>query len=146
MRGSADTTGMPDVRSRRVFFRSETVCRNQQLETKLESTPNFSHSEMRAVRGPSCMTFGRSLSLHFLSTSIVAAFRTCNPDSGNGVSFATSWRAREIIALGAHYSHSAFLNFGLDSSSEGERCMKDTDHPVRHPLRHPRVFGRAQSR
>ena len=60
MRGSADTAGMPDVRSRRAFFRFEIVCQDQPLEMKLESTPDFSHSEMRAARGPFFgMRFGR---------------------------------------------------------------------------------------
>ena len=42
MRGSADTAGMPDVRSCRAFFRFEIVRQNQPLEMELESTPNFS--------------------------------------------------------------------------------------------------------
>ena len=41
MRGSADMAGMPDVRSRRAFFRFEIVCQDQPLEMKLESTPDF---------------------------------------------------------------------------------------------------------
>ena len=42
MRASKDTVGMPDVRSRRSFFRLEMVCQDQPLEMKLESTPDFS--------------------------------------------------------------------------------------------------------
>jgi hypothetical protein len=38
MRGSDDTAGMPEVRSRRAFFRFEIVCRDQPLEMKFEST------------------------------------------------------------------------------------------------------------
>ena len=135
MRGSADTAGMPDVRSRRAFFRFEIVCQDQPLEMKLESTPDFSHSEMRAPRGPFFgMRFGHIFSLAFLSSSSVAAFRGPNSDSRNGVCFATSRHAREIIAPEAPHSHAAFLNIRRDSSSEGERCMKDTDHPIRHPF------------
>ena len=52
MHGSADMAGMSDVRSRRTFFRFEIVCQDQPLEMKLESTPDFSHLEMRAARGP----------------------------------------------------------------------------------------------
>jgi hypothetical protein len=32
-----------------------------------------------------------------------------------------------------------------NSSSEGERCMKDTDHPIRHPFVHLRILGRVPS-
>ena len=32
MRGSADTAGMPDVKSRRAFFRFEFACQDQPLE------------------------------------------------------------------------------------------------------------------
>ena len=144
MRGSADTAGMPDVRSRRAFFRFEIVCQDQPLEMKLESTPDFSHSEMRAARGPFFgMRFGRIFSLPFLSSSSVAAFRGPNSDSRNGVCFATSWHAREIIAPEAPHSHAAFLNIRRDSSSEGERCMKDTDHPIRHLSRSPSDFRKS---
>ena len=112
---------------------------------------------MRAVRGPFFgMRFGRIFSLAFLGSSSVAAFRGPNSDSRNGVCFATSRQAREIIAPEAPHSHAAFLSipdaFGstnaslCEASSEGERCMKDTDHPIRHPLRHPRIFGRVRSR
>ena len=147
MSGSADTAGMPDVRSRRAFFRFEIVCQDQPLEIKLESTPDFFHSEMRAACGPFFgMRFGRIFSLAFLSSSSVAAFRDPNSDGRNEVCFATSRHAREIIAPEASHPHAAFLNIRPDSSSEGDGCMKDTDHPIRHPLRHPRIFGKARSR
>jgi hypothetical protein len=32
-----------------------------------------------------------------------------------------------------------------NTSSEGEQCMKDTDHPIRHPSVHPRLSGRVRS-
>ena len=144
MRGSADTAGMPDVRSRRAFFRFEIVRQDQPLEMKLESTPDFSHSEMRAARGPFFgMTFGHIFSLAFLSSSSVAAFRGPNSDSRNGVCFATSRQAREIIAPEAPHSHAAFLNIRPNSSSEGERCMKDTDHPIRSPFGSPSDFRKS---
>ncbi len=147
MRGLAETAGMPDVRRRRAFFRFEIVCQDQPLEMKLESTPDFSHSEMRAPRGPFLgVRFGCIFSLPFLDSSSVAAFRDPNSDSRNGVCFATSWHAREITAPETPHSHAAFLNIRRDSSSEGERCMKDTDHPIRHLLRHPRIFGKVRSR
>ena len=144
MRGSADTAGMPDVRSRRAFFRCEIVCQDQPLEMKLESTPDFSHSEMRAARGPFFgMRFGRIFSLAFLSSSSVAAFRGPNSDSRNGVCFATSRQAREIIAPEAPHSHAAFLNIRPNSSSEGERCMKDTVHPIGHFSVHREDFRKS---
>jgi hypothetical protein len=147
MRGLADTAGMPDVRSRRAFFRFEIVCQDQPLEMKLESIPDCSHSEMRAPRGPLLgKRFGCTFSLPFLTSSCVAAFRGPNSDSRNGVCFATRWRAREIIASEAPHSHAASLNIRRDSSSEGERCMKDTDHPIRHRSSHHRIFVRIQSR
>ncbi len=69
-----------------------------------------------------------------------------NSDSRNGVCFATSRQAREIVAPEASHSHASFLSIRQDSSSEGERCMKDTDHPIRHLLRHLRIFGRVRRR
>ena len=147
MRGSADMAGMPDVRVAELSFALKLCCQDQPLEMKLESTPDFLHSEMRAVRGPFFgMRFGRIFSLPFLSSSSVAAFRGPNSDSRNGVCFATSRQASEIIAPEAPHSHAAFLNIRRDSSSEGERCMKDTDHPILHPSVHPRIFGKARSR
>ena len=145
MRGSADMVGMPDVRSRLAFFRREIVCQDQPLELEFESTPNFSCSEIRAVRCPFfVMRFAHIYSLTFLSSSSVAVFRGPNSDSRNGVCFATSWHEREIIAPEAPHSHAAFLIVRRDCSSEGERCMKDTDHHIRHLLRHPRIFGRVR--
>jgi hypothetical protein len=147
MRGSADTARIPDVRSCRAFFRFEIACQDQPLKVKLGSAPDFSHSEMRAIRGPCYgVKFGRIVSLAFLSPSSVARFRGLNSDSGNGVCFAVSRQASEIIAPEAHHSHEVFLGIRPNSSSEGEQCMKDTDHPIRHPLRHPRIFGRGRGR
>jgi hypothetical protein len=147
MRRLADTAGMPSVRSSRAFFRIEIPCQDRRLEMNLESTPDFSRPEMRAASGHFFDTrFGRILFLALLNPSSVAAFRGPNSDSRNGVCLATSWHVREIIVQEAPHSHATFLNIRRDSSSEGERCMKDTDHPIRHPLRHPRVFGRAQSK
>ncbi len=146
MRGLADTAGMHDVRSSRAFFRIEIVCPDQPLEMKLESTPDFSHSEMRAARGTLFgMRFGRICSLAFLSSSPVAAFRSSNSDSRHGVCFGASRQASEIIAPEAPHSRAVFLSICPNPSSEGERCMKDTDHPIRHPLRHPRIFGRVRT-
>jgi hypothetical protein len=147
MRGLGDTAGLPDVRSRRAFFRFEIVCQDQPLEMKLESTLDSSHSEMRAPHGPFFgMKFGCIFSLPFLNSSSVAAFCGPNSDSRNLVCFATSWHAREIIAPEAPHSHTAFLSIRRDSSSEGERCVKETDHPMRHLPRHPRIFAKVRSR
>jgi hypothetical protein len=147
MRGSADMAGMPDVKNRRSFFVGEIVYRDQPLEMKLEFTSNVSHSEMRAVRGPFFeMRSGYIFSLPFLSSSSVVAFRGSNSDSKNGVCFATSRHAREIIAPEASRSHTASLNIRPDSSSECERCMKHTDHPVVHFLVHLMIFRRVPSR
>jgi hypothetical protein len=147
MRGLADTAGLPDVRSRRAFFCFEIVRQDQPLEMKLESTPDFSHSEMRAPHGPFFgMRFGRIFSLAFLSSSSVAAFRGPNSDRRNEVYFATSRQAREIIAPEALYSHETFLSIRSNASSEGERCMKDTVHPIVHFSVHLRICGRVHSR
>ena len=147
MRSSADMDGILYVRSHRAFFEREIVHRNPTLEIELEFTLNFSLSEMRAVCGPFFgMRFGQIFLLPFLSSSFVAAFRGPNSNRRNGVCFAASRQAREIIAPGAPDSQATFLNIRRDSSSEGERCMKDAHHPIRHPLRHPRIFGRARSR
>lgn len=133
MCGSADMAGLPEVR-------------DQPLEMKVESTPNFSHSEMRA-RGPLFgMRLGRIFSLAFISSSSVAAFRGPHSDSRNGVCFATSGEASESIASEAPHSHKAFLSIRRDSPSEGERRMKDTDHPAVHFSVHLRIFGRVRSR
>ncbi len=147
MSGSANTAWMPDGRSRRSFFRCEIVRHTQALETKLKSNPDFSHSEIRAARGPFFgMRFGCIFSLALLRSSPVAAVRGPNSDGTNEVYFAASRQAREIIEPEALHSHAVFLNARPASSSEGDGCMKDTDHPIRHPLRHPRIFGRGRNR
>ena len=147
MRGSAYTAGMPDIKSRRAFFRFEIVCPDQPLEMKLEFAPDFSHSEMHAARGPFFgMTFRHILALLFLSNSSVAPFRGPNSDSRNGVCFAASRHAGAIIAPEIPHSHAVFLSVRPDASSDGERCMKDTNHPVVHLSVHLRIFGRAESR
>jgi hypothetical protein len=147
MRGSPDKAGMPDVRSRRAFFRFEIVHHNQAPEMKLKSTRDFSHSEMRVARGPFFgLRFGRIFSLAFLSSSSVVAFRGPNSDSGNGVRFAASQQAREIIEPEALHSHPDFPNTRRDASSEGERCMKHTVHPIVHFSVHRRIFGTVRSR
>ena len=147
MRGSADMAGMPDVKNRRAFFVGEIVDQDQPLGMKLESTPDFSHSEMHAARGPFFgMRIGRIVSLAFLSSSSVVAFRDPNSDSGNGVCFAASRQAREIIEPEALHSHPAFLNTRRDASSEGERCMKHIVHPIVHFSVHLMLFGRIRSR
>ena len=112
MRELANTAGMPNVKSRRAFFRFETQSKDRSLEIKLESTPDFSHSGMRAGRGPFFGTsLGRIFCLAFPGSSSVAAFRGPNPDSRNGTSFAASRQASEIIAPEAHHSHEVFLGF-----------------------------------
>jgi hypothetical protein len=147
MRVLKDTVGMPDVRSRRAFFRFGIVWQDRPLEMRLESTPDFSHSEMRAARGPFLvMRFRRIVSLTFLSSCSVAAFRGPNSDSRNGVRFATSRQASKIIAPEALHSHAVSLSVPPNYSSEGERRTKDTHHPIRHPLRHHQIFGRTRRR
>jgi hypothetical protein len=147
MRGSADTAGTPDVKSRPTGFRFEIVRQDQPLEMKLESTPVFSHPEVRAACSHFFdVRFGRICPMAFLNSSFVAAFRGPNCDSRNEVCFAASRQVRAIIAPEAPHSHAAFLNIRRDASSDGERCMKDTDHPFRHLLRHLRIFGRVRNR
>ena len=147
MSGSADLAGMLDVRSRRAFLDREIARRNLTLEMEFEFALKFSHSEIGAVHGQFLgMAFGRIFSLPFLGSSSVAAFRGSNSDGRNGVCFATSWHAREIIAPAAPHFHAAFLSIRRDYPSEGERCMKHTVHPIRHPSVHPRIFGRVGSR
>jgi len=147
MHGSADMAGTSDGRSRRTFFRFEIVCQDQPLEMKLESPPDFSPSEVRAPRGPFFgVMFRHILSLLFFSTSPVAPPRGPGSDRRDGACFAASRQSREIIAPEAHFSHSAFLNFRPDSSTEGERCMKDTVHPNVHFPVHHGIFGRVRSR
>ena len=150
MRGSADMAGMPDVRSRRAFFGREIVCQDQPLEMKLEFTPNFSHSEMRAVRGP---FFGMSVRAHFFSAVSQLFFcgRVSWPQFRQ-----QKWSVFCDLAAGKRNHRARSTPFSCSFSkhppadnalfSEGERCMKDTDHPIRHPSRHPRIFGRVRSR
>ena len=77
MRGSPDKAGMPDVRSRRAFFRFEIVPDDRPLKVKLESTPDLSHSEMRGARGPFFRSrFGHIFSLAFLDSSLWPRFVT----------------------------------------------------------------------
>ena len=147
MRGSKDTAGMPDVTSRRVFFRFEIVCQDRPLEVKLESTPHFSHSEMRAARSPFFdMRFGHVRSLAFLSSTPVAAFLDPNSDGRNGMRFAVPRKRHKIIAPKAPHSYAAFPDSRRQASSEGERCMKDTVHPIVHFSVHHTLFGRIRSR
>jgi hypothetical protein len=147
MRRSANTAGMPDVRSHRAFFRCEIVCQDQPLELECEPIPNFSCSEIRPARGPfSSMRSRHMFSLVFLRSSSVAAFRARNSDSRNGVCFEASRQAREIIAPELPHPQLAFINIRSDASSEGERCMKDTVHPIVHFSVHLRVSGRVRSR
>jgi hypothetical protein len=147
MHGSADMAGTSAGRSRRTFFCLEIARQDQPLEMKFESTPDVSHLEMRAVRGPFLsVRFGRIFSLAFLSSSSVAAFDALNSDSGNGMFFATWQEASEIIAPEASRSHATFRNICRDSPSEGDRCMKDTHHPMRHLPRHHRIFAKVRSR
>jgi hypothetical protein len=144
---SAGTAGMLDVGSHRTFFRCEIVCQDQPLEMKLEFAPDLYHSEVRAVCDPFfSTTFGHMFSLPFLCSSSVAAFRGLNSDNRNEACLAVSRQAHEIITPEASYSRTAFQNICQDSSSKGERCMKDTDHPVGHLSVHLRLFGRVLSR
>jgi hypothetical protein len=76
----------------------------------------------------------------------VAAFRDPNSDSRNGVCFAASRHAREIIAPEVPHSHAVFLSISPDSSSQGERYLKDTVHPIVHFSVHLRFPGRVRSR
>jgi hypothetical protein len=160
MRGSADTSGARDVKNRRALFRFEIVCQDQPLEMALESALDFSHSEMRAAREPFfSRRIGRIVPLPCLNSCPVAAFRDADSGSRNGLCFATARQAAEIIALETPHSPSVFPSFRQNpfwsnkccqscasASSEGDWCMKDTDHPIRHPLRHRRIFGRARNR
>ena len=147
MRGSADMAGMSDGRCRRTFFRLEIVCQDQPPEMKLESTPEVFHVEMRAVCGPLLsMRFGRIFSLAFLSSSSVAAFQGLNSGSRNGMFLATSQEASKIIAPEAPYSRTAFLDIRRDTPSEGDGCMKDTDHPICHPSVHLGISRRIRNR
>jgi hypothetical protein len=147
MRGLADMPGMPNVRSCCAFTHGEIVCQDRPLEMKPESTPDFPHSEMRAARGPFfVMRFGRMFPLALLSSSSVAAFLGPNSESRNGVRFATSWHAHEIIAPEAPHSHAAFINVRSDASSKGERCIEDAVHPIVHFLVHLRILRRVYSR
>jgi hypothetical protein len=117
MRELANTAGMTDVKSRQAFFPFEIVCRHQPLEMRLESTPDFSHSEMRAARGPFFRRrFGRIVSLAILSSSSVAAFRGPNSYSRNGVCFATSRQANKIIEPEALHSHPDSPNTRRDAT------------------------------
>jgi len=114
---------------------------------KLESIHDFPHSKTCAACGLFFdMRFGHIVSLALLISSSVAAFGGPNSDARNEVFFAASRHAREIIAPEAFRSYSAFLNIRPNSSSEGERCMKHTVHPVVHFSVHLRIFGKARSR
>jgi hypothetical protein len=146
MCGSAGTAGMPDVRSYRVCFPFEVVCRNQPLEMRFESGPDFSHLEMRAARGPfPGMRFARIFALSFLGSSSVVLFLDPNSDSRNGVCFAISRQASEIIAPKALHSYSTFLNFCPDASFEGERCMEHIVHPIVHSSVHMRILKESET-
>ncbi len=88
----------------------------------------------------------RILFLPFLRSSSVAAFRGPNSDNRNEACLAVSRQAGKIVAPEAPHSHADFLSIHPDSSSEGERCMKHTDHPVVHFLVHLMIFRSVRSR
>jgi hypothetical protein len=114
---------------------------------KPESTLDFSHIEMCEARGTLfAMKVEHIFPLTFLGSSSVASFRGPNSDSRNGVCFATSGHARESIVPESPHSHAAFLSIQRDSPSEGDGCVKDTDHPVRHPSVHLRISRRVRNR
>jgi hypothetical protein len=69
----------------------------------------------------------------------VAPFRGPNFGRRSGACFATSRQASEIIAPEASHSHAVFLRIRPNTSSEGERCMKDTVHPIVHFSVHLRI-------
>ena len=142
-----DVVRMPDFSSRRGFLDPEIVREDRPLEMKLESTPDLSDSEMHAASGQVFgMSFARIFSLAFLNSSSVAVFRGPTSDGGNGACFATSRQAREIVAPEVLYSHETFLSISSNASSEGERCMKHTVHPLVHSSVHLRISRRAQNR
>ena len=147
MGGSTDVTGLLDARIRMSFFGCEIVCQDQPLETKLQFALNFYLSETRPVRTPIFGTrFGHMSSLAFLTSSSVAVFLDPNFDSRNRPSLGASQRSRENIAPEVLHSHSAILKFSPDAASEGERCIRDTVHPVVHSSVHLRISTRIRSR
>jgi len=80
-----------------------------------------------SFRSPQSKTYSGASDLR---QAQVIDFRCCSENSG------ARW------ASGA-----SFLSlFCANPSSEGERCMKHTVHPIRHPSVHPRIFGRVGSR
>lgn len=86
MRGSTDTAGTPDVRSRWAFIDRDIVRHNQLLEMNLQLPPKFRLSQTRPVcTSMFGIRFGSIYSLPILSTSPAAAFRGLNSDSRNGV-------------------------------------------------------------
>jgi hypothetical protein len=147
MRSLAHMAGMPDVRSRRAFFDRDIVRQIQPLEMELEFVPNFHLFEMRPVcTSIFLIRFGSIFSLEFLSSSSVASFLDPNSDSRHRVCFGTSRHAREIIEPEALHSHSDFPHTRRDASSDGERCMKHTVHPIVHFSVHRRIFGTVRRR
>lgn len=98
MRSSVDVAGRPDFGSRRAFLDRDIVRQIQPLEMELQFAPNSYLLETRPVCTSIFRTrFGSPFSLAFLSSSSVVAFRGPNSDSENGVCFAASRQAREII-------------------------------------------------
>jgi hypothetical protein len=147
MLGLADVAGIPDVGSRQAFFDRDSVCQTQPLEMELQFAPNFYFSESQPV----CTSIfriwlGSIFSLAFFTSSSVAAFRGPNSDTRNGACFAVSRQASKIIGLEDPHPYSAYLSVRPNSSFEGERCMKDTVHPIVHSLVHRRIFGKGHSR
>ena len=160
MRGSADMAGMPYVRSRQAFFGCEIMRRNQTLEIELKFTPEFlpfrNAHNLRPI-------FRHGVRAHFFSA--VSQLFFCGRVSWPQLK-QQKWSVLCGLAAGTrnHRTRStpfscSFSNHLPDASwinewrlscvnapSEGEGCMKDTDHPISHPLRHPRIFGRVRNR
>ena len=163
MSGSADMVAMPDVRSRLTFFGCEIVGRNRPSKRRRRSGLRSWLSETERI-GASFSTahFEGICSSSSLGAFSVAPFRSSPSGSGNVTCFAVWFPICENILLETLDFRSSFRSprfehssrppnlrppgFAAKACSEGERCMKDTVHPIVHFSVHPRIFGRVRSR
>ena len=150
------------TRDLRTFSRREIVVRDRPSEKWFHSGLQFWLSETRGI----CVSFSTTnfeciFSRSSFGASSVAPFRSSNLGNGNVACLAVWFNVRENVLLGMLAFRSSFVfpkpatravfsafEFGSgnaaqlpDNPSQGERCMKDTVHPVAHPSVHPLIFG-----
>lgn len=153
------------TRDLRTFSHRLIVIRNRPSEKWLQSGRQVWLSKTGGICASfSAGNFERVFSMPSLGASSVAPFRSSTSAVVNVACLAVWVSMRENILLETIDLHPFFrsLRFKrrsrpsksslatrfdcVETSLEGERCMKDTVHLAVHPSGHPLIFGRVRSR